>query len=78
MVSPLLFRKGLEKIATRRLDVATPYHKQAYAHLKKGDYDLAFIEHSTAVGIDRDNAGAYSERGHVYMLKGEYDLAVTA
>ena len=76
MIPPLAFRWGLERIAERRLEEAIPYYERGDGFLRKGEYNQAIVEFSTAIGIDRDNVEAYFTRGNAYMLKGEYDLAV--
>lgn len=76
MISPQTFRWCLKWIALRRLEAATPYYERGDSYTVKGEYGLALVEYSTAIGIDRDNARAYCARGHVYTLRKEYDLAI--
>ena len=55
------------------------YGGRGLNYLKQGEYDLAIVDLSVAIGLDRTNlAGAlnYDARGFAYSNKGEYDKAI--
>jgi tetratricopeptide (TPR) repeat protein len=42
---------------------------------EKKDYDAAIVAFTEAIGLDRNNAGAYYSRGNAYLNKKDYDRA---
>ncbi len=50
--------------------------KQVIQHSKSGDYDLAIMGDTIAIGIDSNDYPGYYNRGLAYLAKDEYDLAI--
>ena len=80
--------KGDFKSANADLDTAiriAPENRMAYKnriirqmiqHHENGDYDLAIMADTIAIGIDPDDSTGYHNRGLAYFAKGEYDSAI--
>ena len=50
--------------------------RQALRHTKGGDYDLAIMGYTIAIGIDPNDSSDYYNRGLTYLEMGEYDSAI--
>ena len=50
--------------------------RQTIPHHKSGDYDLAIMGDTIAIGIDSNDYTGYYNRGLAYLAKDEYDLAI--